>query len=72
MLTKIKVGDRVKVNFIGGDAHLVDALGTVFYIHEADWSKDWFAPIQVELDEPWTEHGQRMLRVSRKEVSVVE
>jgi hypothetical protein len=66
-----EVGDRVHVKI--NEAHMkVDGAGVVthiwkdaLYIHE-------FCPIQVELDEPYDDSGQLMVRASLKEVKPLE
>jgi ribosomal protein L21E len=72
LLKMYKVGDQVKVTVNSGDIKLKNAPGTIFYIDNPNLYNHMFSPIQVELDEPWTEHGQRMLRVSLRELKSIE
>ncbi|MEH7116888.1 hypothetical protein V7128_05600 [Neobacillus vireti] len=67
---KYEVGDRVKVNIRNKTSwlKLKDAPATIFYIDHKTLYAHHLRPIQVELDDPYDEHGQTMLRVSVKEI----
>lgn len=70
----MRVGDRARVTVKDTVwlEHLKNVPATVFYIDEKNLYADHMKPIQVELDEPYDVHGQRMLRVTLKEVSPLE
>ncbi|MGG3561672.1 hypothetical protein ABES03_08710 [Neobacillus rhizosphaerae] len=70
----LKVGDRVAVT-IKGRANwlkLKNAPATVMYIDQPTLYTHHMNPVQVELDEPYDEHGQKVIRVSLKEVKPLE
>lgn len=61
MKTMPKEGMRVKVKS-------VEQKGKIFYIDHASLYLPHFLPIQVELDQPYDEHGQRMYRTDIKDL----
>jgi hypothetical protein len=71
---EFKVGDRVLVTVKETTwlKHLKEAPATIVHIDQQALFVHEFAPIQVELDKAYDEHGQRMLRVSLKELKPME
>lgn len=65
-------GDRVIVNIDAPAYRVKDALGTVTFVYKDALFLDEFCPIQIELDEPYEENGQTMIRATLKEVRVYE
>jgi hypothetical protein len=64
----MKVGDRVIVNIIAGHLLITEMKATIVHIDERALYVHEFCPIQVELDEPYDDSGQTIIRCSLKEV----
>lgn len=60
-MSVLREGQRVRVKSI-------DSKGRIFYINQADYYEDHFLPIQIELDTPYSEHGQTMYRTDIKDI----
>lgn len=58
-------GDRIRVLSL-------DRKGTVFYVDSINLLRDYFNPIQVELDKPTDKHGQRMYRTGVKDIKILK
>lgn len=68
-----KVGDRVLVNLDASYFQLKDVPATITFLdYGSGLYRHEFAPVQVLLDEPYDESGQRMLRVSLRDVRKLE
>jgi hypothetical protein len=67
------VGDKVLVNVNSGAFQLKDAKGKIVFMdYSSGIYRDEFCPVQVELEEPYGESKQRLLRVTVKELTRCE
>jgi hypothetical protein len=65
-----QVGDRVKVT-VKGTAwlkHVKNAPATIVHIDNQALYQHHFCPIQVELEEPYDDSGQAIIRVCLREI----
>lgn len=60
-MNMLKIGQRVRVKNL-------NIKGTIFYIDKPNYYVHHLSPIQVELDKPYDEHGQVMVRTNVKDV----
>jgi hypothetical protein len=58
-----KVSDRIHVN-----TYFHNGAGTVVFVDNASLFEKHCFPIQVELDEPYDDSEQKMIRINLKEI----
>jgi hypothetical protein len=61
-----QIGDRVKVTV--DNFELKERPATIVYIDSPTIFSHEFSPIQVELDKPYDDSGQTIIRVSLREI----